>query len=268
MPAKKTDKALKPARRKTSPPKERTKQETGLNYEQQAFVDELVSMERMVAWKAYQRVYRVASRRACETASSRMLRLVKIQRAIDVARQDRLKRVRFSQDEMFNHLLKIMKADVNEIVEYRRENCRHCHGIDHNYQWIDEAEYERTCAELIENAKDGEIPEMPDNAGGYGFDRFAMPNEDCLHCGGMGYGRTVIKDTRFLSPGARLLYAGMKESEKGIEAKTLDQLAVMKLLMQHMGMLDTKLTLKGDKENPLLTLLSELPGATLKPVED
>ena len=38
--------------------------------------------------------------------------------------------------------------------------------------------------------------------------------------------------------------------------------------MQHMGMLDPKLTLKGDTQNPLVALLQSLPGNTLKPVED
>ena len=65
-----------------------------------------------------------------------------------------------------------------------------------------------------------------------------------------------------------MLYAGVKETQNGIEVKLNDQLAVARLMMQHMGMLDPKLTLKGDTQNPLVALLQSLPGNTLKPVED
>ena len=245
----------------------RNKADTGLNFEQQAFVDELLSMERRVAWKAYQRVYRCTNKAACEAAASRLLSLAKVQKAIAAGEAARLRRVEYSQDQMFNRLYSMLTADVGEIVEHRRENCRHCNGIDHKYQWKDKAEHERVCREITANAQ-GQAVELPPTDGGFGFDPHALPNPDCPNCGGEGHGRTHINDTRFLSPGARMLYAGVKETQNGIEVKINDQLAVARLMMQHMGMLDPKLTLKGDKENPLLALLESLPGNTLKPVED
>lgn len=246
----------------------RTKADTGLNFEQQAFVDELLSMERRVAWKAYQRVYRVTSKPACEAAASRLLSLAKVQKAIAAGEEARLRRVEYSQDQMFNRLYSMLTADVGEIVEHRRENCRHCHGKDHKYLWKDEAEYERTCREIDESLPDGAKPDYPSTDGGFGFDTHALPHPDCPNCSGEGYGRTHINDTRFLSPGARMLYAGVKETQNGIEVKLNDQVAVARLMMQHMGMLDPKLTLKGDAANPLVALLESLPGSTLKPVED
>lgn len=259
-------------KRKSRASPSREKRETGLNFEQQAFVDELLSMERRVAWRAYQRVYRVTNQKACEAAASRLLRLAKVQKAIREGEEARLKRVEYSQDQLFNRLFTMVTADPNEIVEHRRENCRHCYGVDHLYQWADENEYLRVCAEINEQNEDlpeGKPPSpYPSNEGGYGFDAYALPNPDCPKCGGVGYSRTVFHDTRFLSPGARMLYQGIKQTKEGMEAKMVDQLAVLKLMMQHTGMLDPKLTLKGDSENPLVALLSQLPGATLKPVDE
>lgn len=267
----KTEKAKeKPARAKSktraSPP--RTKRETGLNFEQQAFVDELLAMERRVAWKAYQRAYRVTDRKVCEAAASRLLSLVKVQKAIAAGEQARLKRVQYSQDQMFNRMFTMLTADVNEIVEHRRENCRHCYGKDFLYQWIDEEEHEKVCEEIDRSLEDGQLPNYPSTEGGFGFDAHALPNPDCPNCGGDGYPRVVIQDTRFLSPGARMLYQGVKQTKEGMEVKTIDQFAVARTLMQHMGMLDPKLTLKGDAENPLMALLGQLQGNTLKPVDE
>lgn len=259
-------KVRKQSKARSSP--SRAKRETGLNFEQQAFVDELLSDERMIAWKAYSRAYRVTSRSVCMAAASRLLSLVKIQRAIQAGMEARLKRVEYSQDKMFNRLFTMLTADVNEIIEHRRENCRHCYGINHLYQWKDRAEYERVCDEVVLNAAEGEIPVVPSSAGGFGFDAHALPHPDCPNCGGDGYGHVHVHDTRFLSPGARLLYQGMKQTKEGIEVKTIDQLAVLRTMAQHMGMLDPKLTIKGDAENPLVAFLSQLQGNTLKPVDE
>lgn len=231
-------------------------------------MDELLSMERRVAWKAYQRVYRVANPKTCEAAASRLLSLVKVQKAIAAGEEARLKRVEYSQDQMFNRLFTMLTADVNEIIEHRRENCRHCHGKDFLYQWIDEDEHEKVCAEIDRNLEDGEVPNYPSDAGGFGFDSHAAPNPDCPKCGGDGWGRVHVHDTRYLSPGARLIYDGVKQTKEGMEAKVTDRLAVARLMMQHMGMLDPKLTLKGDSENPLIALFSQLAGNTLKPVDE
>ena len=162
----------------------------------------------------------------------------------------------------------MLTADVNDIVEYRRENCRHCHGNDFKFQWKDEEEYEKACAEVEKDTPDGEVPNYPTDDGGYGFDPHALPNPDCPKCGGDGYGHQHIHDTRFLTGGARLLYAGIKQTKEGIEAKIHDQKDVAKLIMQHMGMLDPKLTLKGDTTNPLALLLGSLSGNTLKPTDE
>lgn len=258
-------KKTKPATRKRASVS-RDKKETGLNFEQQAFVDEYLSMEKPVAWKAYQRVYRVSNVKACEAASSRLLSLAKVRKAIEAGQKARIQRIEYTQDQMFNRLLRMMTADVNEIMEVRRFNCRHCHGKDHLYQWKDEAEYQRVCDEIVADAPEGQIPKVPSCAGGYGFDERADPVAGCPNCHGDGRQDIHFKDTRFLSEGARMLYGGVELTQNGMKVKIHDQLAITQLLMRHMGMLDPKLTLKGDKENPLVSFLQQLPGALIKPV--
>lgn len=246
----------------------RDKKETGLNFEQQAFVDELLSMEKRVAWKAYQRVYRVSDRKVCEASSSRLLSLAKVKKAIAEAEKARLLRVEYSQDQMLNRLMQMMRVDVNEIMEVRRFNCRHCHGIGHLYQWRDEGEYQKVCAEIKADTPEDKVPVLPSDQGGYGFDERADPVPECTNCRGDGRQDIHFKDTRFLSEGARMLYGGVKLTQNGMEVKIHDQLAIMQLIMRHMGMLDPKLTLKGDKLNPIVALLQELPGSLIKPVEE
>lgn len=77
-------------------------------------------------------------------------------------------------------------------------------------------------------------------------------------------------DTRHLKGAARKLYAGVKTTQHGIEIKTRDQDAALNSVARHLGMFNDKLTLKGDAENPLLTLIQSIsgPSATLKPVSD
>lgn len=180
----------------------------------------------------------------------------------------RLKRVRFTSDEMFNHLIALGTADATEIMEYRRENCRHCHGKGFAFQWKDEDEFQKAYKEAERSVEEGQALVAPDNAGGYGYDKHAQPHPDCPNCSGEGYGSTHFHDTRFLTGGPKLLFAGVKETQHGIEVKVHDQMAALKLAMQHMGMLDPKLTLKGDKQNPLMALLQALPGNTIKPVTE
>lgn len=258
-------KKTKPATRKRASVS-RDKKETGLNFEQQAFVDEYLAMEKPVAWKAYQRVYRVSNVKACEAASSRLLSLAKVRKAIEAGQKARIQRIEYTQDQMFNRLLRMMTADVNEIMEVRRFNCRHCHGKDHLYQWKDDAEYQRVCDEIVADAPEGQIPKVPSCAGGFGFDERADPVAGCPNCHGDGRQDIHFKDTRFLSEGARMLYGGVELTQNGMKVKIHDQLAITQLLMRHMGMLDPKLTLKGDKENPLVSFLQQLPGALIKPV--
>ncbi|AEY69591.1 putative terminase small subunit [Erwinia phage PEp14] len=251
-------------RSRTTPNKE------ALTSDQQNFVDELLMDEHMIGWRAYQRAYKCSNRRSCEQSASRLLSLVKVQEAIKKGMAARSERIQYGQDELLRRLVHIATADPNEIVHYRRDCCRHCHGIEHQYQWRDENEFAEALLKASERDDDDDGPQrpLPTNDGGYGFNPKREPHPECPNCDGDGYGHMHVEDTRFLSGPARMLYAGMEMTKEGIKPKMHDQMAAAQMVARHLGMFNDKLTLKGDKENPLVALLESLPGATLKPVDD
>ncbi|AXF51429.1 terminase small subunit [Erwinia phage Pavtok] len=241
-----------------------------LTADQQRFVDELLSDEHMIGWRAYQRAYKCSNQRSCEQSASRLLSLVKVQEAIKKGMAARSERIQYGQDELLRRLVYIATADANEIVHYRRDCCRHCHGVEHQYQWRDRDEFAKALIAATEGDDDDERTPapLPTDEGGYGFDPKREPHPECPKCDGDGYGHMHVNDTRFLSGPARLLYAGMEITKEGIKPKMHDQMAAAQMVARHLGMFNDKLTLKGDKENPLVALLESLPGATLKPVDD
>jgi phage terminase small subunit len=64
-----------------------------------------------------------------------------------------------------------------------------------------------------------------------------------------GVGRTIIADTRTLSPQARMLYAGVKQTKDGIEVKMHDQLKALEMAARHLGMFVERVEF-ADKTSP------------------
>lgn len=187
--------------------------------------------------------------------------------AVQKAMEKRSERTKITADMVLQRYWSIATADANEIMQVRRLCCRHCYGKDHLYQWKDENEYERVCREIEEEAGDKE-PKYPSDKGGYGFDPTLSPHAKCPKCFGEGRVDAFFQDTRHLSPAAKMLYAGVKLTQNGMEVKTHDQQAALNQIARHLGMFNDKLMLQGDKENPLVSLLAALPGTTLKPVDE
>lgn len=183
-------------------------------------------------------------------------------------------RTQITQDKVLEQLWIMARADVNEIVQVRRNNCRHCNGIDHAFQWKDEDEFTKALQDAIDMEKmmQKEDPdykgEYPTDEGGYGFNPLAMPNVECPRCFGEGRMDVHYNDTRELSPGAQALYAGVKQTKEGMEVKLNDKMQALTMVARHLGMFNDKLTLRGDEENPLEVLLRSLPGNTLTPKDD
>ena len=194
-------------------------------------------------------------------------------RQIKEALKERSIRTGITADKVLERWWQIATADPNELTQLRRVNCRHCHGIDHKFQWRDRDEYERALADAVEQQRKDEeagepTVELPDDEGGYGFIANKEPNEECPKCDGEGKADLYLGDTRNLSPHGQALFAGIKQTKEGVEIKMHDQLSALNQVARHLGMFNDKLTLKGDAENPLEVLLKSLPGATLRPVED
>jgi len=149
----------------------------------------------------------------------------------------RAERTQITADQVLRRWRDIAFADANELIEYRRVCCRHCHGVDHHYQWVDESEFQRVVTRILAEAEpDGPKPVLPTEAGGFGFDAKADPHEDCPECNGEGHGVPHIHDTRRLRPAARALYAGVKVTKDGIEIKMKDQDKALENIARHLKM--------------------------------
>lgn len=142
----------------------------------------------------------------------------------------------------------IATADPNELISLVIESCRHCHGVDHKFQWIDTAEYARAYAEFmqaydawatIKPRKGGSKPpepQPPDMDGGFGFSPSEAPDLSCPHCFGKGCAVSIPRDTTKLSPAARKLYKGVKQKKDGeIEILMHDQAAARDRLYRALG---------------------------------
>jgi len=151
----------------------------------------------------------------------------------------------------------IASADPNELIYLDVECCRHCYGLNFEYQWT-EHEYKvlcRECSEHICNPK-CEQPlcgrKFPPLAiGGFGFTPHKSPNPDCPICYGKGNEVVRLCNTRKASGPARRLYAGIKKTKDGIEIKTRDQDGALKNIAQYLGMLIDKRELTGRDGQPI-----------------
>jgi phage terminase small subunit len=170
----------------------------------------------------------------------------------------------------------IATADASELSHIRVFNCRHCYGQGFAFQWIDDAEFARACAEVIDanerarihaSARRG-VPLPPDKAmrdysGGVGYTRNREPNPDCPHCWGDGERFEFFADTTKLSARARKLFAGVKRTRDGIEIKTRDQDAALSSIAKYLGMLVDRHAHGGDPRNPtpipVAAAVAELP---------
>ena len=83
--------------------------------------------------------------------------------------------------------------------------------------------------------------QAPSDAGGYGYSAKAPIDPNCPECHGDGVGHTVAADTRTLSPQARMLYAGVKQTREGLEIKMHDQQKALENAARHLGMFQDKL---------------------------
>lgn len=186
---------------------------------------------------------------ALDMRAHRMMQRPEILEALSAAQAERLRAANIDGKEVLRHVIAAATVDPNEIMEIRRGCCRHCHGIGFKYQYSNQRDLDRareafddTSAALVESFEHG----------GLGFDPKQRPHPDCPECGGEGAAYVHVKDTRDLSPAARSLYAGAKQTKDGIEVKLHSQDKNRELLMRHLGMLNDKLVITGDLGEKIL----------------
>lgn len=140
--------------------------------------------------------------------------------------------------DLMQDLHDIATADPNELISVAVDCCRYCYGIDHRFQWKDEAEWAVACDEVLARppVKDRAPPPLPDMAGGFGYLPTHEPALTCPSCYGRGRVHVVAHDTRRLSPSARKLYKGAKQKGDGsLEILMHDQHAARESLGRILG---------------------------------
>lgn len=205
---------------------------------QTRFVDEyLVDLN---ATAAYKRAGYKAIGNAAETNAARLLRDPRVRALIEERIAARQERTEIDQDRVLTELWQIATADTNEIVQHRRHCCRYCWGEGNRYQHT-RGEWDRIVAqhqadEHKARMANKPLPPEPDPAGGVGYNKQRPPNPVCEECFGDGVGEVFIADTRTLSPGARSLYAGVKETKEGLSILTHSKDKSLELLGRHQGL--------------------------------
>lgn len=197
----------------------------------------LTEKEALFAWgcvKTNSRIggYRFAgysdNKKTAYVEASRLYRKPNIARAIRELKSRIRKRYTADLNEIVDQLVAITRADPNALTQYRRVNCRHCWGENHQYQWRDIQEYDRAAEKAMKDGK----PEP--EYGGLGFVTNADPNPDCPRCNGEGEGELLIGDTRDLDANEHAYFLGVKQTKNGIEVLTEDKKSARQMLIQLM----------------------------------
>lgn len=242
-------KAAKPTRpaRPAKPPRQPEEAQLGLTEKQQRFVDEY-----LVDLNATQAAIRAGY--SPDTAGAigfENLKKPEIQLAIAEARRIQRERTQVSADRVVIEAWNIMTADPRELVQVKVGCCRHCYGEGFKYQrTLGEFNHDREMHAL----KAGSVADF-DEQGGIGFNPLKPPHPECPECGGDGHSRTVLADTRQLSPAALALYAGAKTTKYGIEVLLHDKGAAMEKLFKHLGLYEKD---NQQKTDPLAALLHRI----------
>lgn len=182
--------------------------------------------------------------------ASEILARPEVQARVAQAMVERANRTGITADRVLERLWNIATADPRELIELHRGCCRYCWGKDHRYQRtpreMEEArgQWRAEAAERQENG--GRAVGEFDEAGGVGWNPKRDPNPACPECWGDGVESVVPKDTRDLSPAARMLYAGVKTTQHGLQVLTHDQKGALVDVGKHLGLFRDRMV----HENP------------------
>lgn len=175
-------------------------------------------------------------------AAAHLLSNTDIQAALAESFKARDERVNGEADEVLRDIQAIAHTDASELVQVRNTCCRFCWGIEYKYQYTTTAKLRRAESEF-ERDPSKSVTALVDGFqhGGVGFDPKRDPHPECPECGGQGVQEVYITDTRKLSRGALVLYAGAKRTKDGIEIKLHDKSKMLDLLARHHGLVREKI---------------------------
>jgi phage terminase small subunit len=240
-----------------------------MNRSHELFCQEIVA-NNFNATQAYRVAYPDSSEEAARRSASQLLLTNRdVQKRIEELMAERSERLNLKADDVLRLLWMKATADPNELVEVRRDCCRHCYGLDHLYQftpaeWGDVVRKHQDACRHAE-AMRSPLPPEPSPLGGVGYDPRFPPLPDCPECAGRGVEYVHVKDTRTLSPAARQLYAGARQSRTGIEILSHSQDKAIELIGRHLAMFTDKVdhTNNGGSFQPMT--LSEFYSGPVKP---
>jgi phage terminase small subunit len=172
--------------------------------------------------------------------ASRLMATPAVAEAITKAMVERAQATAITADKVLERYWAIATANPQELTSLYRACCRFCWGKDHHYQWtpqeLRDAQREHAKEVAFATEEQLKLIDPVDEWGGTDFDARKDPNPDCPECHGAGVERVQFKDTRDLSPAARLLFAGVKTTQAGMEIKVHDQMAALQQVGRHLGM--------------------------------
>lgn len=206
-----------------------------LQPKQQSFVYEYLADKSLNAKRAA--IKAGYSPATAESQASRLLRNVKVAAAIEQERSERAERLKMTADDVMLDLQMQARADRHELTQHRIGSCRYCWSIGHRYHWRTHREF----ADAMEvYMGKGELHHAiyapPDDEGGYGYRKLRDPNPDCPECEGLGISFTTFADTSKLSPEARAIFGGVKETKDGISFILPDRAKALELIGKNLGM--------------------------------
>lgn len=209
---------------------------------------------------AYRRAgYNTKSNDVAAAAASRLLINVKsgVPQRIAELEAEYATKIGFEIEDALNKYLSILNADPAAITSLMRGACRYCQGANHDFQWRTPREYAdavRRYEKLPPSAQACELE--PIDIGGYGYRATLSPHPDCPECDGFGIARAHFADTSTIPEASRALFAGVKETQHGIEVKMHDQMAALDALAKHIGFFTKDHTCNLDTSDALTELLA------------
>ncbi len=204
------------------------------------------------------------SERTARAIASELLTKPDIQARVKTLREASFARLDASADDVLRMWWETATADPNELTQHRTGACRYCWGQGHAYHWKTPREYDEVKDDEAE-AEAGNAAKQTVTAaakrtvtdeGGYGFKRNAAPNADCPECAGEGATYIVFADTTKLSPQARLLFNGVKQTKSGTEIIVADRQKALEHVARRLGLM--KETVQHDIGTGLGQLLSAI----------
>lgn len=179
------------------------------------------------------------STKSAHTLGPRVLSRPAVQAAVSEYMFALMGRSRLEAQDIVSYWSSIIKADPGDIVQHRRNCCRHCWGSNHAYQYKP-AEFHKAMIDhehkraLILDKGGADIGEFQSVEGDW-FDGLLEPNAECPECFGDGVASVFVADTRKLGPEARALLAGVKETREGIEVKLHDKPKITEFMGRHLN---------------------------------